>query len=350
MAVAWRNKIDYLPDPTHNGAMGAGLAGQLFLFGGPKLEFVKADGVLTVDLIDETRARLVNRPRPQSRWQFNTEMLRTAHHRRDVRQELRAVPAVAGVQAGRHEGADLRPVRPGERAHAVRRAQQRHHHHRREGVGRHEEHHDDRRAGRWERDADGEFRTTGTAAATLRRSDPAGRLLAQPRTGRGGVPIGRDPARCARSGNRNCDAERADPTVCAAPGVPISPASAMFAPSSPPGVPVAPVGAMPNVPTQPLSAPNVPVAPAGATFAPPAPSSVPAVPPAPPGTSFAPTAPISAPSAPAAPIGGSSLAPPPSSEPVVPHAPPGTSFAPVAPLFAPVPGAGGGSPLTPTVP
>jgi hypothetical protein len=76
MAVAWRNKIESLPDPTRNGAMGAGLAGQLFLFGGPKLEFVLADGVLTVDMIDDT-------PRPPGqtgaspeRWQFSKEQLR----------------------------------------------------------------------------------------------------------------------------------------------------------------------------------------------------------------------------------------------------------------------------------
>src|SRR5207248_1940740 len=39
MAVAWRNRVAYLPDPTKNGAMGAGLAGQLFLYGGPNLQF-----------------------------------------------------------------------------------------------------------------------------------------------------------------------------------------------------------------------------------------------------------------------------------------------------------------------
>jgi hypothetical protein len=76
MAVAWRNRIAYLPDPTRNGAMGAGLAGQLFLYGGPNLEFALADGTLTVDLVDET-------PRPPGtpaaspeRWQFDKKTLR----------------------------------------------------------------------------------------------------------------------------------------------------------------------------------------------------------------------------------------------------------------------------------
>jgi hypothetical protein len=76
MAVAWRPKIEYLPDPTRNGAMGAGLAGQLFLFGGQKLEFAQADGVLTVDLVDDT-PRLPGQPAATpERWQFNKEMLR----------------------------------------------------------------------------------------------------------------------------------------------------------------------------------------------------------------------------------------------------------------------------------
>lgn len=76
MQVAWRNRIAYLPDPSRNGAMGAGLAGQMFLYGGPNLEFAQADGVLTVDLIDET-------PRPAGqpaalpeRWQFDKNTLR----------------------------------------------------------------------------------------------------------------------------------------------------------------------------------------------------------------------------------------------------------------------------------
>ena len=65
-----------LPDPSRNGAMGAGLAGQMFLFGGPNLQFAQADGTLTVDLIDET-------PRPPGqtgakpeRWQFDKNTLR----------------------------------------------------------------------------------------------------------------------------------------------------------------------------------------------------------------------------------------------------------------------------------
>src|SRR4051812_19791279 len=32
MAVAWQPRIAYLPDPTRNGRLGAGIAGQMFLF------------------------------------------------------------------------------------------------------------------------------------------------------------------------------------------------------------------------------------------------------------------------------------------------------------------------------
>jgi hypothetical protein len=75
-AVAWRNKIDYLPDPVRAGAMSPGLAGQMFLFGGPKLEFATAEGVLTVDLVDDTPRPLGQPAATPERWQFNTEMLR----------------------------------------------------------------------------------------------------------------------------------------------------------------------------------------------------------------------------------------------------------------------------------
>ena len=76
MAVAWRNRIAYLPDPSRNGAMGAGLAGQLFLYGGPKLEFALADGTLTVDLIDETPRPAGQPAATPERWQFDKATLR----------------------------------------------------------------------------------------------------------------------------------------------------------------------------------------------------------------------------------------------------------------------------------
>ena len=76
MAVAWGNRIAYLPDPTKNGAMGCGLAGQLFLYGGPTLQFAQADGVLTVDLIDETPRPAGQPAAKPERWQFDKNTLR----------------------------------------------------------------------------------------------------------------------------------------------------------------------------------------------------------------------------------------------------------------------------------
>lgn len=77
ITIVWRNKIDHLPDPTRNGAMGAGLAGQLFLFGPPpKMQFAPADGKLTVALYDES-------PRPPGQpaaepqvWEFTKDALK----------------------------------------------------------------------------------------------------------------------------------------------------------------------------------------------------------------------------------------------------------------------------------
>lgn len=76
MAVAWRNRIEYLPDPSRNGATGAGLAGQLFLYGGPKLEFAQADGTLTIDLVDDTPRAPGQPAATPERWQFDKHTLR----------------------------------------------------------------------------------------------------------------------------------------------------------------------------------------------------------------------------------------------------------------------------------
>jgi hypothetical protein len=75
MAVAWQTRIAYLPDPSRNGAPGPGLVGQMFLYGGPKLNFIDADGTLTVDMIDETPRPAGQKAATPERWQFNKEML-----------------------------------------------------------------------------------------------------------------------------------------------------------------------------------------------------------------------------------------------------------------------------------
>lgn len=52
MALTWQNKIAYLPDPTHDGNMVAGLVGQLFLFA-PGYQPVPANGKIVIELFDE---------------------------------------------------------------------------------------------------------------------------------------------------------------------------------------------------------------------------------------------------------------------------------------------------------
>jgi hypothetical protein len=76
MEVAWRNRIAYLPDPAKNGVPGPGLAGQMFLFGGPKLQFAEADGTLTVDVVDVTPRPAGQAPAAAERWQFDKHMLK----------------------------------------------------------------------------------------------------------------------------------------------------------------------------------------------------------------------------------------------------------------------------------
>ena len=75
LTMLWRNRVDYLPDQTRGGQMGAGLAGQLFLYS-PGMQFAEADGKLIVALYDET-------PRPPGQpankpegWEFDKETLR----------------------------------------------------------------------------------------------------------------------------------------------------------------------------------------------------------------------------------------------------------------------------------
>lgn len=75
ITTTWRNRVDYLPDPSRGGQMGAGLAGQLFLYDG-RMQPAAAEGKLTVALYDET-------PRPAGQpanlpegWEFQKEDLK----------------------------------------------------------------------------------------------------------------------------------------------------------------------------------------------------------------------------------------------------------------------------------
>jgi hypothetical protein len=78
ISVAWQNRLAHLPDPTRNGAAGAGLVGQMFLFGsGPKMPFAPADGKLTIELYDESpRPGGPAEPTRLGIWTFDKETLK----------------------------------------------------------------------------------------------------------------------------------------------------------------------------------------------------------------------------------------------------------------------------------
>ena len=75
LVAAWQNHIDYLPDPTRDGAMGPGLAGQIFVFDQydqPAL----LNGSITVDLYDETKRPPGVAPNKPERWKFNRDVVK----------------------------------------------------------------------------------------------------------------------------------------------------------------------------------------------------------------------------------------------------------------------------------
>lgn len=71
----WQPHVSYLPDPSRNGAMTPGIAGQVFLFDRHH-QLAKANGKLTVELHDETPVRSGGTARPLERWIFPKEILR----------------------------------------------------------------------------------------------------------------------------------------------------------------------------------------------------------------------------------------------------------------------------------
>ncbi|AWM40677.1 hypothetical protein GobsT_07920 [Gemmata obscuriglobus] len=80
-AVGWQNRIAYLPDPTKNGRMNPGVVGHMFLYSGSKMEFAQADGVLTVDLVDDSPRPPGQSPATPERWQFDKATLRNLQAR-----------------------------------------------------------------------------------------------------------------------------------------------------------------------------------------------------------------------------------------------------------------------------
>jgi hypothetical protein len=75
IAPGWQNYIQYLPDPTRAGALGPGLAGQLFVYGPADLP-ATLDGSITVELFDITRGESDSTRVPSERWKFNRDVLK----------------------------------------------------------------------------------------------------------------------------------------------------------------------------------------------------------------------------------------------------------------------------------
>lgn len=72
---AWQNHIDYLPDPAREGAMGPGLAGQLFVFDQYD-QPAHLNGSITIDLYDETKRPPGAQPNKPERWKFNKDVVK----------------------------------------------------------------------------------------------------------------------------------------------------------------------------------------------------------------------------------------------------------------------------------
>jgi hypothetical protein len=74
IVATWQNHIDYLPDPTRNGAMGSGLAGQIFVFDPSDLPALLS-GSVTVELQDETKRPPGVPPLKPERWTFTKDVI-----------------------------------------------------------------------------------------------------------------------------------------------------------------------------------------------------------------------------------------------------------------------------------
>jgi hypothetical protein len=75
LLTLWGDRVAYLPDPTKNGAEGAGIVGQMFLFS-PDMKFVTADGSLTVEMYDDTGRAGRREPVFLGKWTLDKDTLR----------------------------------------------------------------------------------------------------------------------------------------------------------------------------------------------------------------------------------------------------------------------------------
>ena len=72
-ALTWQPKVGFLPDPSHNGDMIAGMVGQMFLFG-PSSKPAQANGKLILEMFDESGRPGLNGTRLGT-WTFEKEAL-----------------------------------------------------------------------------------------------------------------------------------------------------------------------------------------------------------------------------------------------------------------------------------
>lgn len=76
IALTWQPKVAHLPDPTHNGALIAGVVGQMFLFG-PGYQPAQANGKLVIEMFDETGRAGASGDGPRlGGWTFDKDTLR----------------------------------------------------------------------------------------------------------------------------------------------------------------------------------------------------------------------------------------------------------------------------------
>jgi len=76
LVAVWQNHIDHLPDPTRDGAMGPGLAGQIFAFDQSDQPAI-LNGSITVDLHDETNRAPGALPNKPERWKFSKDVIKS---------------------------------------------------------------------------------------------------------------------------------------------------------------------------------------------------------------------------------------------------------------------------------
>jgi hypothetical protein len=77
VVVAWRKKIEYLPDPTRNNVLSPGLVGEMFLVAA-NAQFTTPDGPVTVELYDETPRPGKDPAKPVrlALWRFEKDVVR----------------------------------------------------------------------------------------------------------------------------------------------------------------------------------------------------------------------------------------------------------------------------------